>query len=159
MRRIRKVEGFTIIELMIVVAIIGILALFALPAYQDYTKRTYVGEGIELATAARLAVVEHFTDRGEWAENNEALGLADKLEITGTAVQSIEVKPAPKNDPTTGNTIEILYTRKVDALNNVARLVAKIPTNSASIIWLCGAPTQNGVNYKYLPSNCRMNVD
>ncbi|MGL4674922.1 MAG: pilin [Wohlfahrtiimonas sp.] len=82
-------SGFTLIELMIVVAIIGILSMIALPAYQDYTKRTYVSEGLALSAAAKMAATETFATTGLWPTKNSEAGLPNGNQITGAAVQSI----------------------------------------------------------------------
>ena len=68
-------KGFTLIELMIVVAIIGILAAIAIPAYQDYTVRSQVTEGLNLASDLKAAVAETFAQTGSWPADNSALGL------------------------------------------------------------------------------------
>ena len=73
MKRMQK--GFTLIELMIVVAIIGILAAIAIPAYQDYTIRAQVSEGMNLAAAAKAAVAESFLNRGTAPLNREVAGI------------------------------------------------------------------------------------
>ncbi|WP_051323620.1 pilin, partial [Kingella kingae] len=84
-------KGFTLIELMIVIAIIGILAAIALPAYQDYTKRSRVSEGLSLAGGAKSALTEYYASNNEWPENNAAAGIAANNKITGNAVKSVEV--------------------------------------------------------------------
>src|SRR5690606_25423727 len=79
--RMRKMQqGFTLIELMIVVAIIGILAALAIPAYQDYTIRARVAEGVNLAAAARTAVAEYLISQGDFPESNDQAGLEDDIQ-------------------------------------------------------------------------------
>jgi len=82
-------QGFTLIELMIVVAIIGILAAIAIPAYQDYTIRAKVTEGLNLAGAAKLAVSETYTSEGEFKSANPSYGLTAAASITGNNVTSV----------------------------------------------------------------------
>ncbi|HHY5256253.1 TPA: pilin, partial [Neisseria meningitidis] len=85
-------KGFTLIELMIVIAIVGILAAVALPAYQDYTARAQVSEAILLAEGQKSAVTEYYLNHGIWPKNNTSAGVASSTDIKGKYVQSVEVK-------------------------------------------------------------------
>ncbi|ENX0808018.1 pilin [Neisseria gonorrhoeae] len=91
-------KGFTLIELMIVIAIVGILAAVALPAYQDYTARAQVSEAILLAEGQKSAVTEYYLNNGEWPENNTSAGVASSAEIKG--------KDDVKADDTAGTKID-----------------------------------------------------
>ncbi|ENV2240567.1 pilin, partial [Neisseria gonorrhoeae] len=84
-------KGFTLIELMIVIAIVGILAAVALPAYQDYTARAQVSEAILLAEGQKSAVTEYYLNNGEWPANNGNAGVASPADIKGKYVQSVTV--------------------------------------------------------------------
>lgn len=143
-------QGFTLIELMIVVAIIGILAAIAIPAYQDYIVRAKVTEGLSLASSAKVTVSEN-------AMNGKVTALS-----SGWA-------PPPETDivksVTVNNTtgvIEITYKNTVEADKKLL-LIPKTggqPLNGATIptqaiIWKCSADSAAGVNAKYLPSSCR----
>jgi type IV pilus assembly protein PilA len=124
-------KGFTLIELMIVVAIIGILAAIAIPAYQDYTIRSQVAEGLTLAAAAKAAVAESFSSRGEApADRAEAGMTATATDTSGKYVESVEVE---------NGTITITYGNDVNAVVSGLTL-ALTPYESAdlSVVWQCG---------------------
>ncbi|ENW2597731.1 prepilin-type N-terminal cleavage/methylation domain-containing protein, partial [Neisseria gonorrhoeae] len=85
-------KGFTLIELMIVIAIVGILAAVALPAYQDYTARAQVSEAILLAEGQKSAVTEYYLNHGTWPKDNGSAGVASSSSIKGKYVKEVEVK-------------------------------------------------------------------
>ena len=91
-REMRKQQGFTLIELMIVVAIIGILAAIAIPAYQDYTIRAQVSEGLNLTGACKAAVTEFYQDTGGFPTDNTEAGLANAADIEGKYTVSVTVE-------------------------------------------------------------------
>ncbi|MBH5701087.1 pilin, partial [Neisseria meningitidis] len=85
-------KGFTLIELMIVIAIVGILAAVALPAYQDYTARAQVSEAILLAEGQKSAVTEYYLNHGTWPSNNSDAGVASTAtDIKGKYVKEVKV--------------------------------------------------------------------
>ena len=87
----KKQQGFTLIELMIVVAIIGILAAIAIPAYQDYTIRAQVSEGISLASGAKTAIAEYYQNNGDMPADNTVAGIEDPAVIFGKYVNDVTV--------------------------------------------------------------------
>ena len=133
-------KGFTLIELMIVVAIIGILAAIAIPAYQNYTKRSHVTEGLNLAGGAKAAVSEYYSSNGEWPTNNSKAGLAAAKSIKGNAVRSVTVN---------GSKITIEYNTKVNAGSN---LILKGSATSGGVTWDCKTGT---LKAELRPANCR----
>jgi len=145
-------QGFTLIELMIVVAIIGILAAIAIPAYQDYTIRAQVSEGLSLADGAKTAVAEFYTNRGVFPTTNASAGLAPKAQITGKYVSSVGVGT---NDGS-GNGILVTFSNSGSHTANAAlntKTLALMPTSSGgSITWSCISST---IPQKYLPSSCK----
>ena len=133
-------KGFTLIELMIVVAIIGILAAIAIPAYQDYTKRTHVSEGLNLASGAKTAVTEYYSTKGTWPTSNASAGISPAASIQGNAVNSVTV----------GNSG--IITVAMNATKVASGNVVLTPTNATgSVTWACTGT----IPAKFLPSNCR----
>ncbi|HFB1203573.1 TPA: pilin, partial [Neisseria gonorrhoeae] len=99
-------KGFTLIELMIVIAIVGILAAVALPAYQDYTARAQVSEAILLAEGQKSAVTEYYLNNGEWPKDNDSAGVASASTIKGKYVKSVTVTNGVVTDANDANKIE-----------------------------------------------------
>lgn len=155
-------QGFTLIELMIVVAIIGILAAIAIPAYQDYTIRAQVSEGMNLAAAAKAAVAETFLNRGEAPANRTQAGMtANAADTEGKYVQSVDVASGA-----------IVITYGNDAHTRIAGNVLTLnpyASGDDSVVWQCGLASAPGglsvitnavagntnVEQQYLPSACR----
>jgi type IV pilus assembly protein PilA len=161
MKSIQK--GFTLIELMIVVAIIGILAAIAIPAYQDYTIRAQVSEGLTLAAGAKTAVAEGFATTGVTPADRTAAGMtANDTDTNGKYVTSVQV--------TNG---VILVTYGANANTAIAGMTIGLTpylSQDNSVAWRCGnaaapagaAGVMTGAVYaagsltaKYMPASCR----
>jgi type IV pilus assembly protein PilA len=126
-------KGFTLIELMIVVAIIGILAAIAIPAYQDYTIRAQVSEGLNLAAAAKAAVAETFLNRGAAPAGRAEAGMsATPTDTNGKYVTQVDI---------VNGVIEITYGNEANAAigaGNETLELAPFVTPDGSVVWRCG---------------------
>ncbi|MCL6011102.1 pilin [Neisseria meningitidis] len=160
-------KGFTLIELMIVIAIVGILAAVALPAYQDYTARAQVSEAILLAEGQKSAVTEYYLNHGEWPGDNSSAGVASSTDIKGKYVQSVTV----------ANGVITAQMASSNVNNEIKdkKLSLWAKRQDGSVKWFCGQPvarananganndevtaandnSNNGINTKHLPSTCR----
>jgi type IV pilus assembly protein PilA len=147
----KQQKGFTLIELMIVIAIIGILAAIAIPAYQDYTIRSKVSEGLNLAGAAKLAVAETYDSKGNFpTAGNISYGLPTDVSIAGNYVLSVGAA---------ANTgiITITYNGNVGGNPSANGKTIQLRPDTSSIGamgWICGGGTTDMPN-KYLPATCR----
>ncbi|HFB1158344.1 TPA: pilin [Neisseria gonorrhoeae] len=159
-------KGFTLIELMIVIAIVGILAAVALPAYQDYTARAQVSEAILLAEGQKSAVTEYYLNNGIWPENNDKAGVASPSDIKGKYVESVTV--------TNGVVTAKMLSSGVNKEIQGKKLSLWGRRENGSVKWFCGQPvkrddaaakagtdavtadtTGTKIETKHLPSTCR----
>ncbi len=143
----KKQRGFTLIELMIVVAIIGILAAAAVPMYLDYAVRSQIADGLTLASGAKSAVTEFYQDRGRMPTDNTEAGLSGSSEIQGKYVSSVSV----------GNqdgVITVTYGNDVNQVISGESVTLTADTSeSGSVRWVCDSG--GVIEDKHLPSACR----
>jgi len=144
-------QGFTLIELMIVVAIIGILAAVAIPSYQDYTARAQVSEAMSLTSGMKTGLAEWFADRGAWPSAPASISNS----LAGKYVRSIAFAGA------TGSTISVDATMKGagSVAGGIKDGIFSVDTTSGGVRWACGAlATAAGstdLQDKYLPGACK----
>ncbi len=141
-------QGFTLIELMIVVAIIGILAAIAIPAYQDYTIRAQITEGLNLAAGAKAAVSEYYMDRGVLPADNATAGLSAANTIAGNYVDQVTVL---------AGVITIRYSntapqRANSIINGAILTITPNTANPGAVDWNC---TNGAIAVKHVPAACR----
>lgn len=142
-------KGFTLIELMIVIAIIGILAAIAIPAYQDYIARSQASEAVSLMSGAKTPMAEYFSDKGVWPAVATVAGTT-----TGKYVSTITSNTSGASGDTGVVTLTATMKGAGDVNKNITGATV-IMTSSNGSQWTCVSGGTTAINSKYLPAACR----
>lgn len=150
-------KGFTLIELMIVVAIIGILAAVALPAYQDYTVRAKVSEGMIAASSLKIGVTDVFADTGmsgitAYATTIDAAVTAG--EITTPLITDVNIGTAGQISIVLGGIPQLGSTNVITYVPQIGGVAISNANSTGSISWLCNTSATT-IPDNFLPANCR----
>jgi len=163
----RRQGGFTLIELMIVVAIIGILAAIAIPQYQNYTARARMSEVITMMGPDKTAVSEYFVSQGKFPKTNDAAKLGIE---TGNAVErgnyitGVQYTSAGGAGAAGGGsdvTARLTYTLNGDISSDLdigAEVILQATSDGKNLTWQCGAATADAAVIRYLPASCRETI-
>ncbi len=152
----RTSRGFTLIELMIVIAIIGILAAIAIPTYQNYVIRAEVTEGLSLMSGAKTAVGTYYTQNSKLPGNNTSAGIAAAAAIVGRYVSQVSVASGLIQATFSSTNSKQHANKALDGKN--LELSPITTSGGGSLQWTCGTPGSNGIPHKYLPNACRHTI-
>jgi type IV pilus assembly protein PilA len=142
-------KGFTLIELMIVVAIIGILAAVAIPAYQDYIARSQMSEAVSLTGSGKTPLAEYFADKGVWPSNaSDVMG-----NVSGKYTAAITITASNAAAP---GSLTLQATMQATGVNtNIKSKTMILSTADGGKNWGCSSGGAAAVDQKYLPAACR----
>ncbi|MDP7617112.1 MAG: pilin [Arenicellales bacterium] len=143
-------KGFTLIELMIVVAIIGILAAVAIPQYQNYVARAQVTEGLSLASGAKVAIAEYFNSTGSFPVDNSTAGLTEPTDFKGNWVDSVTVSVVGGSALITA----LFSSTKAHSKLQGGEMTLTAVDHGGSIGFACSSSGTTDIS-TYLPSSCR----
>ncbi|ARU56026.1 Tfp pilus assembly protein, major pilin PilA [Oleiphilus messinensis] len=157
----KRIAGFTLIELMIVVAILGVLSSIAIVGYSNYVIRAQVSESISISNSIKLKIAEHYQHNGSMPQNNAALDLLAANTFTGAYTTSVEINQGAVHI-TLGNNVHPKLKNKILSI----RPAVGTSPNTASMLWICGnSPVPSGltasgsnlttISSEYLPTICR----
>lgn len=140
----KQSKGFTLIELMIVVAIIAILAAIAISQYRDYVIRAQVAEGASLVTASKAAIAEYYNNKGTFGSSNQSFGLPASTSIRGLFVIAVDAS---------NGVIDVTYGNSANAEIQGLHLMFSAIPNAGSMEWKCNPSSQ--FKPVWVPTACR----